>query len=62
MTQKTDIVTFFGEGGNLIASVFFDEKFEKPYYVEYSICEEYNATMYYDTEEDAVKAAQEFAL
>ncbi len=62
MTEKVDIVTFYGEGGNLRASVYFDDKYQKPYHVDFNICGEYDATMYYDTEEDATEAAQQFAL
>jgi hypothetical protein len=62
MTEKIDIVTFLGEAGNLRASVYFDEQYEKPFYVEFNICDEYDATLYYATEEEAVQAAQEFAL
>jgi hypothetical protein len=62
MTEKNDIVTFYGESGNLRASVYFDEKYQKPFYVEFNICNEYDATMYYDTEEEATAAAQQFAF
>ena len=54
------ITSFSSEDGNLKAAVIHDQKYEKPYVVQYNICDEYKAELYYDNENDAVESAKQF--
>jgi len=60
--QPKEIASFSGEEGNLKATVFLDERYERPYVVEYNICDEYQAKLYYDNENDAIQSAKQFTL
>lgn len=62
MIEVKEIASFSGEEGNLKATVYHDQKYEKPYVVKFNICDEYNAELYYDNENDAIKSAKQFTL
>lgn len=57
-----EIASFSGEEGSLIATVYHDVRYDKPYIVEYNICDEYHAKLYYENENDAINAAKQFTL
>jgi hypothetical protein len=54
------ITSFCSEDGSLKAAVIHDQKYTKPYVVQYNICDEYNAELYYDNENDAIESAKQF--
>jgi hypothetical protein len=60
--MSREIASFLGEEGNLKATVYHDESYDNPYIVEFNICDEYQAKLYYENENDAINAAKQFTL